>query len=73
MKEEVMKILDTLRPALKGEGGDLELVGITADGTVTVRLIGVCRTCTGTLWTHKLRIERAIKMKRPDATVIVQV
>lgn len=72
MEEEVMKVLDTLRPALKSEGGDLELVGITDDGTVTVRLQGVCRTCIGTLWTHRLRIERAIKKALPDVTVIVE-
>lgn len=73
MKEEVMKILDTLRPALKGEGGDLELTKITEDGTVTVRMKGLCGTCTATLWTLRLRIERAVKMKMPDVKVIVQV
>lgn len=73
MKEDVMAILDTLRPALKGAGGDLELVEITEDGTVTVRMKGLCSTCTAALWTHRLRIERAIKMKLPDVTVIVRI
>lgn len=72
MKEEVMKVLDTLRPALKGEGGDLELEEITADGTIIVRMKGICSTCKPALWTHKLRIERAINMKLPDVTVIVR-
>lgn len=74
MKEEVMKVLDTLRPALKGEGGDLELEEISEDGTtVIVRLKGLCGTCTATLWTHRLRIERTMKMKMPDIKVIVRV
>ncbi len=71
MEEDVLKILDALRPTLKGEGGDLELEEITGDGTVIVRMKGLCRTCTGTLWTQRLRIERALKTKLPDVTVIV--
>ncbi len=73
MKEEVMKVLDTLRPTLKGEGGDLELEEISEDGTVIVRLKGLCGTCTATLWTHRLRIERTMKMKMPGIKVIVRV
>jgi len=71
MEEDVIKILDALRPTLKSEGGDLELEEISGDGTVIVRMKGLCRTCTGTLWTQRLRIQRALKMKLPDVTVIV--
>ena len=71
MKEDVLKILDALRPTLKSEGGDLELEEISGDGTVVIRMKGLCRTCTGTLWTQRLRIERALKTKLPDIKVIV--
>lgn len=68
-----MEIIDKLRPTLKAEGGDLELVEIADDGTVTIRMTGLCGTCTATLWTHRLRIERAIHEKKPNVKVIVKV
>lgn len=70
MRDKVMTVLDSLRPTLEGEGGDLKLVNITDGGTVTIRLKGVCGTCIASLWTHRLRIERALKKELPDVTVI---
>ncbi len=42
MKEKVEKALAKIRPALQADGGDVELVDITADGIVRVRLKGSC-------------------------------
>jgi Fe-S cluster biogenesis protein NfuA len=70
MHEAIEAILDSVRPALAAEGGSLELVEV-GDDTVQVRLKGVCRSCDGTLWTYRLRIERAMKEKLPQFRVLV--
>ncbi|HLD29934.1 MAG TPA: NifU family protein, partial [bacterium] len=45
MKEKVEKALEKIRPALQADGGDIELVEVTADGIVKVRLRGACGSC----------------------------
>jgi len=73
MEEQVLGILDKVRPSLTSDGGDLELTEITENGIVKIRLIGVCGSCYASLWTHRLRIERAVKAMLPDVTVVVDV
>jgi len=73
MKEEIMRIIDALRPGLAAEGGDLQLVQLDEEGAVTVGMSGLCGTCHATLWMHRLRIERAFKERLPGLRVAVQV
>lgn len=73
MKEKIVQILESLRPSLAAEGGDVELVELTEDGTVTVGMSGLCGTCHATLWTHRLRIERAFSEQLPGFRVAVQI
>ena len=42
MREKVEKALEKIRPALQADGGDIELVDVTKDGVVKVRLVGAC-------------------------------
>jgi len=70
MRQELLEVISKLKPALKGAGGELELVESADDGTITVRMTGLCRTCDASLWTHRLRIERAIHQIMPDAKVV---
>ena len=42
MKEEVLKVLEQVRPGLQADGGDVELVEVTEDGIVKVKLKGAC-------------------------------
>ena len=42
MKEKVQEVLELVRPALQADGGDVELVDVTDDGIVSVRLTGAC-------------------------------
>ncbi len=65
MKAEVQAALDTVRPALQADGGDCELVDVTADGTVKVRLTGACGGCPMSQMTLKAGIERVLKEKVP--------
>ena len=73
MKEEVLKVLETVRPALQADGGDVELVDVTADGIVKVRLKGACGSCPMSTMTLKMGIERAMKDQIPAVKEVVQV
>ena len=64
MKEEVESVLETLRPQLMQDGGNVELVDIE-DGIVRLRLVGSCSSCTSSLMTLKMGIERALKKAVP--------
>jgi len=56
-KDKVQEVLNMLRPYLQGDGGDVELVDITPDGVVNVRLQGACGTCPSSTYTLKMGIE----------------
>ena len=64
MKEEVESVLETLRPQLMQDGGNVELVDIE-DGVVKVRLVGACSSCSSSVMTLKMGIERALKKAIP--------
>ncbi len=66
MKEEVMKALEELRPHLKADGGDVELVEVSEDGVVKVRLLGACEGCPMRQMTLTDGITRFIKQKVPE-------
>ena len=73
MKEEVEKVLEMVRPGLQADGGDVELVEVTDDGIVKVRLTGACGSCPMSTMTLKMGIERAMKEKVPGVIEVVQV
>ncbi len=72
MKEEVQKVLDQVRPGLQADGGDVELLEVTEDGVVKVRLTGACGCCPMSTMTLKMGIEKAIKEKIPGIKEVVQ-
>lgn len=72
MKEEVESVLDTLRPQLMQDGGNVELVDID-DGIVKVRLVGACSSCSSSTMTLKMGIERALKKAIPMVRCIESV
>lgn len=65
MKEEVEKALESIRPMLQGEGGDVELVDVV-DGVVKVRLKGACAGCPLAQMTLKVGIEQRLKAAVPE-------
>ncbi|MDR3579137.1 MAG: NifU family protein [Oryzomonas sp.] len=73
MKEEVEKVLEMVRPGLQADGGNVELVEVTDDGIVKVRLTGACGSCPMSTMTLKMGIERAVKEKVPGIIEVVQV
>jgi Fe-S cluster biogenesis protein NfuA len=66
MKEKVEQALNKIRPALRGDGGDVELIDVSADGVVRVRLTGACGGCPMSQMTLKMGIERILKKEVPE-------
>ncbi|RUM87969.1 MAG: NifU family protein [Thermodesulfatator sp.] len=66
MREAVEAALAKVRPMLQADGGDVELVDITQDGVVRVRLRGACGTCPMAQMTLKMGIERYLKKEVPE-------
>ncbi len=73
MKEQVQEVLELIRPALQADGGDVELVDVTDDGIVSVKLTGACGSCPMSTMTLKMGIERTLVEKIPDVKEVVQV
>ena len=73
MIEEVKKALEIIRPALQRDGGDVELVEVTADGVVRVKLVGACGHCPMSTMTLKMGIEKTLKDKVPGVKEVVSV
>ncbi|MFQ6034624.1 MAG: NifU family protein [Sedimentisphaerales bacterium] len=72
-QEKVKEVIESVRPALQGHGGDIELVATDDDNTVTVRLQGACQGCPGAAMTMKMGIERILKEKVPEVKEVVAV
>lgn len=66
LKERVLKALEIARPYLKADGGDVELVEITDDNIVKVKLIGACGSCPLSMMTLRAGIERVIIREAPE-------
>jgi Fe-S cluster biogenesis protein NfuA/nitrite reductase/ring-hydroxylating ferredoxin subunit len=62
--------LDSVRPYLGSHGGDVELLGISAEGVVRLRLLGSCQGCPSSSVTLKLAVEDAIETAAPEVTAI---
>lgn len=73
MKEKIEKVLDEIRPYLQADGGNVELVDVTDDGVVKVRLTGACGGCPMSTMTLKMSIEKKLKEKIPEVKKVEQV
>ncbi|QQS36798.1 MAG: NifU family protein [Ignavibacteriales bacterium] len=65
MKDEIVIALKTIRPFLQADNGDIELVEVSDDGIVKVRLTGECKTCPMSQMTLRAGIERALMKEVP--------
>ncbi len=65
-RTQVEKALDRVRPALQADGGDAEIVEISPEGVVTLKLVGACGGCAMSTMTLKQGIERVIRMEVPE-------
>lgn len=69
-REQIEAVLDEVRPALRFDGGDVELIDIKEDGTVLVRMVGACSGCGMSVLTLKAGIERVLKSRFPEITQV---
>ena len=70
---KVDEVIQSIRPMLQNDGGDIELVGVDDDKTVRVRLQGACKGCPGAQMTLKMGVERMLKQHIPDVKEVVAV
>lgn len=68
--DKVDTSLDTIRPYLQKDGGDVEIVEITADMVVRVKLIGACERCPQSFMTLKTGIEESVRRDVPQVKSI---
>ncbi len=73
MKEEVQKAINTIRPNLQADGGDVELMDVSTDGVVKVKLTGACHGCPMSQMTLKMGIEKIIKQQVPGVKEVISV
>jgi Fe-S cluster biogenesis protein NfuA len=73
LKEKVEKVLAQIRPALLADGGDLELIDVTEQGVVKLRLSGACGCCPMSAYTLKMGIEEKLKEEIPEIKCVEQV
>ena len=66
LNERVEGALKQIRPYLEADGGDVELIEITPDNIVKLKLLGACKTCSMSEMTMKAGIEEVIKRTVPE-------
>lgn len=71
--QKITKAIDEVRPYLVADGGDVELVDLTDDNTVKVRLMGACDGCPFSMMTLQAGIEQAIRKNFPEMKELVAV
>jgi Fe-S cluster biogenesis protein NfuA len=71
IKERVIKALDRVRPYLQSDGGDIDLLDVTDDMTVKVKLTGACHGCPFSMQTLKAGVEQAIMKEVPEIRRVI--
>ncbi len=70
IQEQVESVLSQVRPALEAHGGNVELVEITPENVVKVRLQGACKGCPMSQMTMTMGIEAALKEEIPEVAAV---
>ena len=73
IKDKVKAVLNQIRPALQADGGDVELVEVTDDGIVRIKLKGACAHCMGAIMTLKNVVEARIRAAVPEIKAVERV
>jgi len=73
LRAEVEKVIREIQPSLRADGGDIELVDVTEDGIVKVRLKGACLGCPFSTMTLQFGVERYLKARVPQVKRVVVV
>jgi Fe-S cluster biogenesis protein NfuA len=73
LKSKVEEALDSIRPYLEADGGNVQLIELTEDFTVKVELLGACKSCSMSTMTMKAGIEETIKRSVPQIKSVVSI
>lgn len=65
MKDDILKALEAMRPYLQADNGDIELIEVTEEGIVKVKLLGECKECPLSVMTLRAGIERSLMKQVP--------
>ncbi|MBC8110995.1 MAG: NifU family protein [Verrucomicrobia bacterium] len=71
--EKVERALESIRPYLNSDGGDVKIVNISEDNTVLLELMGACGTCPMSTMTMKAGVEEAIKKFAPEVKAVLAI
>jgi Fe-S cluster biogenesis protein NfuA len=72
--EQIEAVIEEIRPAVRADGGDVELVGYDPiEGRVELRLVGACHSCPYSLLTLKGGIEHRLRSKLPEVKTVVAI
>lgn len=71
MREKVEKALEKMRPMLMADGGNVELIDVSPEGVVKLKLTGSCGCCPMSQMTLKMGIERLLKQEVPEIKEVV--
>ena len=70
-RSRIIEVIETIKPYIQGDGGDIEFVDVDENGVVQVRLRGACVGCPSAAMTLKFGVERNLKEKIPEVTEVV--
>ncbi|HOP47327.1 MAG TPA: NifU family protein [Desulfobacteraceae bacterium] len=73
LRNKVDSALEKIRPALQADGGNVELVNVSDDGVVKVKLTGACHGCPMSQMTLKMGIEKVLKQNVPEVKTVESV
>ena len=72
LEARVKEVLETLRPQLQADGGDMEYISLDEQNRVHLKLVGACGSCPMAMMTLKMGVERYLKDACPEITEVVQ-
>ena len=74
LKDKIKAVIDSrMRPAIQGDGGDIELVDVDSEGVVSVKLHGACVGCPGARMTMTMGVERILRERIPEVKQVIAV
>lgn len=74
VRERIEEILDSIRPAIRTDGGDIQFLGFDeTSGVVRIRMVGACHACPMSMLTLKAGIEQRLRMQVPEVRSVESV
>jgi Fe-S cluster biogenesis protein NfuA len=73
LRESALQVLEKIRPCLRRDGGDIDLVSVSEDGFVRVRFLGACATCPLSPITLRAGVERTLMLALPEVKRVEEI